>query len=229
MNFNMILVIAAAIFAQPAEAQQSSVTPPQISCELHVFPAGHFDIEIEKWTEILGAGIVSGSLDEAIMSRNLGSRLKSALATDVQVQRLEQLRMLERLGFAPETAVVPHDPLLGDGNVRQNPALKDQALRAAAAEKAGTRLTSSENPCYAELIVSSVRLRKSVLQSPKMAVFFWLRDFRKVGGKPLIIKGFQDAPLARLSGTAGVGDEDAKAFVGAFEAAFQSWVATVKL
>tara|TARA_R110000824_G_scaffold30860_2_gene100994 strand:+ start:1102 stop:1929 length:828 start_codon:yes stop_codon:yes gene_type:complete len=146
---------------------------PQPSCELHIFPT----LEGQALTTSLlsGFGIVGAVADAAAnKDRNISEAeyLKEALGPRLQVQALKSLDLVEELNLEPSQIIY------------QTP-IADRKITT----KATTRLTSSNAPCYVELIVTQNFYTKKAIYGRSLNNRFVFKDFRNGKTETKLVKG----------------------------------------
>lgn len=155
--FRLAVAIAAAlpvaIAAQPANAQ----SPGQV-CELHVWPA-------ERVTaRTIGLLSVFVPVDEGPAQINrdasIGGQLASALDSQIQLDALRSLDLIQLLGLPAGTTVIPHETPFDWYTNRIE-----------------TRSADSPAQCYYELITAEIWYRKVAIDGRSLRTMFVVRDF----------------------------------------------------
>lgn len=204
MKAGIGLAIAALCLAQGqvAMAQDGptaqAVAPPQPAakqeCELHVFPTENY-IGFNSGL-LSGFGIVGAVADQEVHKdkvASVNSLMKDYLGPDIQLAELEKINYRTRLGV-PDWKVIIEPPTPSNEAVKADPVLKAKVKLLNADLKAGRRITSSTNPCYAEFVLLSVFYFKAMMYGSNLLVGTQFRDFSK-GGAPVISIGAVKNPL----------------------------------
>jgi hypothetical protein len=178
---------AEATVAAPADASAPD-------CELHVFPTENY-IGFNSGL-LSGFGIAGAIADQASHKNRVATvkeLMKDYLGPEVQLAELEKVNYRKRLGVENYRVIIqPPTPSADD--VKADPALKAKVKALNADLKAGKRLTSSTNPCYAEFALFSVFYFKAMMYGSNLLVGTQFRDFSK-GGAPIVSVGAVKNPL----------------------------------
>ncbi|MBA4086858.1 MAG: hypothetical protein C0491_03515 [Novosphingobium sp.] len=175
----------AAASVEPAAKQE---------CELHVFPTENY-IGFNSGL-LSGFGIVGAVADQEVHKNkvaSVNSLMKDYLGPDIQLAELEKINYRARLGVQ-DWKVIIEPPTPSNEAVRADPELKAKVKLLNADLKAGRRITSSTNPCYAEFVLLSVFYFKAMMYGSNLLVGTQFRDFSK-GGAPVISIGAVKNPL----------------------------------
>lgn len=156
--------------AMPAVAQAPVAAP---ACELHVFPT----LEGQAVTTSLlsGFGVVGAIADAAAhKNRNVNDAayLKEALGPQMQMDAIKSLDVVQALKLPPSQ--VFFDTPIADRKITT---------------KAGTRLTRSTAPCYAELIITQNLYQKKAIYGRSLNNRFVFKDFRGGKTQTALVKG----------------------------------------
>lgn len=175
----------AAASVEPAATQE---------CELHVFPTENY-IGFNSGL-LSGFGIVGAVADQEVHKNkvaSVNSLMKDYLGPDIQLAELEKINYRARLGVQ-DWKVIIEPPTPSNEAVKADPELKAKVKLLNADLKAGRRITSSTNPCYAEFVLLSVFYFKAMMYGSNLLVGTQFRDFSK-GGAPVISIGAVKNPL----------------------------------
>jgi len=186
------VALALAVQADGASAQTEPSTPQD--CELHVFPTENY-VGFNSGL-LSGFGLV-GALADVDAHKNrvatVRELMKDYLGPDIQLAELEKAHYRERLGVANYRVVI-EPPTPSFEAVKADPQLKQKIKALNADLKAGKRITSSTNPCYAEFLLTSVFYFKAMMYGSNLLVGTHFRDFSK-GGAPVMSVGAVKNPL----------------------------------
>ena len=163
-------------------------------CELHVFPTENY-IGFNSGL-LSGFGIVGAVADQEVHKNkvaSVNSLMKDYLGPDIQLAELEKINYRARLGVQ-DWKVIIEPPTPSNEAVKADPELKAKVKLLNADLKAGRRITSSTNPCYAEFVLLSVFYFKAMMYGSNLLVGTQFRDFSK-GGAPVISIGAVKNPL----------------------------------
>jgi hypothetical protein len=202
MKVGFVIGLAALCIGQAGEAIAQDQTTPaatpaataESTCELHVFPTENY-IGFNSGL-LSGFGIVGAVADQAAHKDRVATvkdLMKDYLGPEVQLAELEKINYRTRLGV-PDWKVIIEPPTPSNEAVKADPALKAKIKALNADLKAGKRITSSTNPCYAEFLLVSVFYFKAMMYGSNLLVGTQFRDFSK-GGKPIISIGAVKNPL----------------------------------
>lgn len=178
-----------------ASTAAASVEPAaKQECELHVFPTENY-IGFNSGL-LSGFGIVGAVADQEVHKNkvaSVNSLMKDYLGPDIQLAELEKINYRARLGVQ-DWKVIIEPPTPSNEAVKADPELKAKVKLLNADLKAGRRITSSTNPCYAEFVLLSVFYFKAMMYGSNLLVGTQFRDFSK-GGAPVISIGAVKNPL----------------------------------
>lgn len=178
-----------------ASTAAASVEPAaKQECELHVFPTENY-IGFNSGL-LSGFGIVGAVADQEVHKNKVASvngLMKDYLGPDIQLAELEKINYRARLGVQ-DWKVIIEPPTPSNEAVKADPELKAKVKLLNADLKAGRRITSSTNPCYAEFVLLSVFYFKAMMYGSNLLVGTQFRDFSK-GGAPVISIGAVKNPL----------------------------------
>jgi len=184
--------------ASPVVAEANAAPPTNTAaCELHVFPTENY-IGFNSGL-LSGFGPVGAVADmEAHKGRIATVRdlMKDYLGPQIQLAELEKVNYLSKLGVANYRVII-EPPTPSAEAVKADPALKAKIKALNADLKAGKRITSSSNPCYAEFLLVSVFYFKAMMYGSNLLVGTQFRDFSK-GGAPVISIGAVKNPLEKF-------------------------------
>jgi len=179
--------------AQPVDKS----TPDKPTCELHVFPTENY-IGFNSGL-LSGFGFVGALADaEAHKGRvaSVKELMKDYLGPEIQLAELEKVNYLSKLGVEGYRVIIEPPTPSGDA-LKDDPGLKAKVKVLNADLKAGRRMTSSTNPCYAEFLLLSVFYFKAMMYGSNLLVGTQFRDFSK-GGAPRISIGAVKNPLEKF-------------------------------
>jgi hypothetical protein len=171
--------VSASAQETPASVQETPAPPvaapvaAEPSCELHVFPSLEGKALTTGW--LSGFGVIGAVADAAKnQNRNISEAeyLKEALGPRLQVQALKAVDLPGALKLPPSKII--YEPAIADRNITT---------------KAGTRLSSSTAPCYAELIVTQNFYTKKAIYGRSLNNRFIFKDFRTGKDKADLVKG----------------------------------------
>lgn len=194
---------ASQVSAQQSPAPSSSPTEvtatgtgaeAESTCELHVFPTENY-IGFNSGL-LSGFGMVGAVADQEAHKNRVASvndLMKDYLGPDIQLAELEKVNYRQRLGVSNYRVII-EPPTPSNEAVKADPALKAKIKALNADLKAGKRITTSTNPCYAEFILFNVFYFKAMMYGSNLLVGTQFRDFSK-GGNPVISIGAVKNPL----------------------------------
>ncbi|MBB4615564.1 hypothetical protein [Novosphingobium taihuense] len=202
MKAGLYIGIAALCLGQTGQAMaQEQAAPPAApaasagsTCELHVFPTENY-IGFNSGL-LSGFGIVGAVADQEAHKGRVATvkdLMKDYLGPDIQLAELEKINYRTRLGVQ-DWQVIIEPPTPSNEAVKADPVLKAKIKALNADLKAGKRITSSTNPCYAEFLLVSVFYFKAMMYGSNLLVGTQFRDFSK-GGAPIISIGAVKNPL----------------------------------
>lgn len=225
---SMCLLQANIAFAQEQGAPVAAETAPAPpagteACELHVFPTENY-IGFNSGL-LTGFGPVGAVADmEAHKGKvaTVKDLMKDYLGPEIQLAELEKVNYLAKLGVANYRVIIEPPTPSGEA-VKADPALKAKIKALNADLKAGKRITSSTNPCYAEFLLVSIFYFKAMMYGSNLLVGTQFRDFSK-GGAPVISIGAVKNPLEKFPPKTADMVEPAKAELrDAFAKDFLEW------
>ncbi len=230
-GFGLAMAALCLAQVQVAMAQDGTAAPAAASvepagkqeCELHVFPTENY-IGFNSGL-LSGFGIVGAVADQEVHKNkvaSVNSLMKDYLGPDIQLAELEKINYRARLGVQ-DWKVIIEPPTPSNEAVKADPELKAKVKLLNADLKAGRRITSSTNPCYAEFVLLSVFYFKAMMYGSNLLVGTQFRDFSK-GGAPVISIGAVKNPLEVFPPKAPENVEAAKAELrDAFAKDFIEW------
>lgn len=196
---SMCLLQAELAFAQeqvapPAAEARPPAAPETAACELHVFPTENYIGFNSGLLSGFGAlGAVADMASHKGRVATVKDLMKEYLGPEIQLAELEKADYLSRLGVKGYRVIVEAPTPSGDA-VKADPALKAKVKAFNADLKAGKRVTSSTNACYAELLLFNVFYHKAMMYGSNLFVGTQFRDFSK-GGAPIVSTGAVKNPL----------------------------------
>ena len=196
---SMCLLQASPAFAQEQVAPVAAEAPPAPApetavCELHVFPTENYIGFNSGLLSGFGAlGAVADMASHKGRVATVKDLMKEYLGPEIQLAELEKADYLSRLGVKGYRVIV-EPPTPSADSVKADPALKAKVKAFNADLKAGKRITTSTNPCYAELLLFSVLYHKAMMYGSNLFVGTQFRDFSK-GGQPIVSTGAVKNPL----------------------------------
>ena len=178
----------------PEPAAQPSAPPKP--CELHVWPTENY-IGI-KMGLLSGFGIVGavldaeGNKDEVKSVKDL---MRDYLGPDVQIQELDKLGYLQKLGLsADDYEVIIQDPTPFYEEIKKDKAKKAELKAFNKRMKGKERLPDSTKDCYAELVTTHIFYHKAMMYGSNLFTGWHYREFD--GSKVVAIgKGQVKNPL----------------------------------
>lgn len=202
MRAGLVIGMAVLCLGQTGEAiAQDQAMPPAVApapdapgCELHVFPTENY-IGFNSGL-LSGFGPVGAVVDQETHKNKVATitdLMRDYLGPDIQLGELEKINYLTRLGVQ-DYKVIIEPPTPSNEAVKADPAIKAKVKALNADLKAGKRITSSTNPCYAEFILVSVFYFKAMMYGSNLLVGTQFRDFSK-GGAPVVSIGAVKNPL----------------------------------
>lgn len=174
-----------------------SSAPDKEACELHVFPTENY-IGFNSGL-LSGFGPVGALADMEAHKGRIGTvkdLMKEYLGPEIQLAELEKVNYLQKLGVDGYRVIIEPPTPSGEA-VKADPALKAKIKTLNADLKAGRRITTSTNPCYAEFLLVSVFYFKAMMYGSNLLVGTQFRDFSK-GGAPIISIGAVKNPLEKF-------------------------------
>lgn len=172
--------------ANHASAQDTSVSEPlaptEPACELHVWPTENY-IGVNSGL-LSGLGVI-GTLADISAHKGRVATVKDLMAEylgpDVQLEELEKVGILKALNLS-DYRIIVEAPTPSQEAIKANPELKAATRAFNAKIKAGQRLTSSQNACYGELLLTFVMYHKAMMYGSNLFVGSSYRDFSRPGG-----------------------------------------------
>lgn len=183
-----------ALAQEGGAASEAPASTAKQECELHVFPTENY-IGFNSGL-LSGFGIVGAVADQEVHKdkvASVNSLMKDYLGPDIQLAELEKINYRARLGVQ-DWKVIIEPPTPSNEAVKADPELKAKVKLLNADLKAGRRITTSTNPCYAEFVLLSVFYFKAMMYGSNLLVGTQFRDFSK-GGAPVISIGAVKNPL----------------------------------
>lgn len=117
------------------------------------------------------------------------------LGPEIQMGELHRVGLHKTLGLDESYRVIVEQPTPSADEAKNNPGLKAAAKAMNADIKAGKRLTSSTNPCYAELLLFNIFYHKAMMYGSNLFVGTMFRDFTGRSGAPATSAGAVKNPL----------------------------------
>ena len=157
---------------EDAAAAMESVTAP--TCELRVFPT--LEGQAQTTSMLSGFGMIGAIADAAKnKNRNIseGEYLKEALGPEFQKRALQSIDLVAELNLPEGTAIMFEEPI------------EDRGI----STKSKTRLTDSNAPCYAELLVTQNLYQKKAIYGRSLNNRFIFKDFRDGLTETKMVKG----------------------------------------
>ena len=157
---------------EDAAAAMESVTAP--TCELRVFPT--LEGQAQTTSMLSGFGMIGAIADAAKnKNRNIseGEYLKEALGPEFQKRALQSIDLVAELNLPEGTAIMFEEPI------------EDRGI----STKSKTRLTNSNAPCYAELLVTQNLYQKKAIYGRSLNNRFIFKDFRDGLTETNMVKG----------------------------------------
>lgn len=181
------------LMSEPAVAQDAPVapvapvapTPADAGCVLHVWPTENY-LGIQMGL-LSGFGVVGAVADIAAHDgrvKTVKDLMRDYLGPDVQMEELNRLGIAKTLKLE-NYAIVVEEPTPFNEELKNNPELKARVKAMNAKIKAGERLSSSTNACYAELITTHIFYHKAMMYGSNLFTGWIFRDF---GDKPKAVR-----------------------------------------
>lgn len=170
---------------RPASPSDTSAVAAPGGCELHVWPTRNY---IGVNTGLLITFGPLGALADVEAHKGHVKTVKDLMAEYLTAEA--QVAELNRIGFAdllklPGYHIVVEDMLPTPEDYKSDPALKAKFADIEARLKAKRRITSSQSPCYAELITTHIYYLKAMMYGSNLLTGWAFRNF---GDKPTAIK-----------------------------------------
>ena len=186
----------------PALAQSSAITAQnpssipvqpdhQTSCEVHVWPTRNGVANIQGAASLLPfpIGLMVDGAAHKEANKKAGAIVVGKIPPDAQLAAMERSDVKSALGLPTDTRVIAEETLPTYDEAATDKDAQERLHQMGAALSAKARLSPSQSPCYAELLVSGVAYARSPLDAPVLAVRWIFRDWRN--GKILQAVGWR--------------------------------------
>ncbi len=199
-----ILMLAQSAVAPPASSQPAlpaSTTQAQaMDCELHVWPTRDGVANVQGMASILlPLGFLVDGAAHKQTDRAMGAAVVLKIPPEAQAAAMQREDVILALRLPTTTRVVIEATLPAYQELGKDSAAQKRVSQMSAAVNAGTRLSSSQSTCYAELLVSGVAYARSPLDPPVLAVRWIFRRWH--GAKPKDTVGWHRHELPAGLGT----------------------------
>lgn len=213
-----------AAWAQDVPADEAVVPAAAPTCELHVWPTENFlgfNSGLLSGFGALGAlADQAGHKDRVMTVKEL---MADYLGPEIQVAELEKVGILQTLKLN-DYQIIVEPPTPSAEEAKKDPEVKTAVKALNAKIKAGQRLSDSQAPCYAELVLTSVLYHKAMMYGSNLFVGTMYRDFSGPGGAVRQSAGAVKNPLENFPPKTPDMEEPAKAELrDAFAKDFVEW------
>ncbi|MEM6858795.1 MAG: hypothetical protein AAF559_13090 [Pseudomonadota bacterium] len=165
--------------AATPDAPAPKAAAPAKPCELHVWPTDNY-IGV-KMGLLSGFGPVGavldaeGNKDEVKSVKDL---MREYLGPDIQMQELEKLDYMQKLGLDPDRyEVIMQEPTPFYEEIKKDKAKKAEVKAFNKTMKGSKRLTGSTADCYAELVTTHIFYHKAMMYGSNLFTGWNYREF----------------------------------------------------
>lgn len=178
-----------------APAAAPAAVPAAPTCELHVWPTENY----LGWNSGLLSGfgvvgVVSDMAAHADKVKTVKVLMREFLGPEIQIEELNKIGITEALKLKGYTVII-EEPTPFNEDLKKDPELKAKTKALNARLKAKKRLTSSTNPCYAELVGTVIFYHKAMMYGSNLFGGWIYREFKNGPLATKTVTGMVKNPL----------------------------------
>lgn len=210
-----------------AKVAPTPTAPVEPVCELHVWPTQNY-VGINMGF-LSGLGIVGALADQAAHKdrvQTVKDLMRDYLGPDIQLAELNRIGLLQSLKLPANYQIVIEEPTPFNEDAKSDPVLKARIKEMNQTIKANRRLSTSQSPCYAELITTMIFYHKAMMYGSNLFTNWTYRDFADQPIAQKVASGSVKNPLEVFPPKAPEQVEQARTELrDAYAKDFSEWVA----